>query len=702
MLLKKRFLDEFDLIFIGLRVTALVAAAIWLVTNPVSSKNLTVIVWSIGFLLYSTLFYALIFLKFRDRLRETYPYILIPDIAYQTAMQLSTGGLTSPFFLTYYLSATLHGLIYGLPLSMAVSFSISLIISVFNFSQISGMHFTEILFRIGFLWAIGVAGGLIGNKMIREKNEIIRLNKTTKEQLEKLTALYDIGKAISSWIEIKPVLDSVISNTAKLLNAEYVLILLSNCKTGELDVVSHYGDLKNVANYHPSTIKGKSLEGAVFSSGQAVLIEDTSSDSQINKEHFKTLGIDPASLIYGPLKTAKETFGVLLVINKNDDSKFTKDDLDTLALLTSGVSVSIDNAKLYEQSKDNLMKVNGLLSIVAAIGYSSNLTEIFRIAIENLRNLFSIDHSNIYLIEKKSGNLKLLDISTKDGDAICMSELLKQKDCRALVDGRPLIVNDNQTHPCFIGKNGEIKTGSSICMPLRAGISTLGVIRLSSNQLNQYKESDNSLAKGIGEQLAIAVQRANLFGQINDMAITDPLTKLFNLREFKNRLSEEFKRSERYHRPLSLLMIDADHFKEYNDRMGHTKGDIVLKKISSLLREYVRETDNIFRYGGEEICVLLPETDKEQARIFAERLRQIVEEYRFDGQEEQPNGNMTISIGVASIPYDAVSTEGLIDKADKAMYDAKQKGRNLVCVYKRVAFKVTEVNTSDTDQPSGA
>lgn len=128
-------------------------------------------------------------------------------------------------------------------------------------------------------------------------------------------------------------------------------------------------------------------------------------------------------------------------------------------------------------------------------------------------------------------------------------------------------------------------------------------------------------------------------------------------------------------------MIDIDHFKKYNDLHGHQMGDIVLKKIGRVFIENKRSTDRIYRYGGEEFSIICSETNKENAKIFAERLRQFVDQEKFKGEEKiKLGGNLTISIGVSNFPFDATKVDHLIKYADDALYKAKAKGRNRVVV----------------------
>jgi diguanylate cyclase (GGDEF)-like protein len=160
----------------------------------------------------------------------------------------------------------------------------------------------------------------------------------------------------------------------------------------------------------------------------------------------------------------------------------------------------------------------------------------------------------------------------------------------------------------------------------------------------------------------------------------DGLTGLFNHRYFQESLSGELLRAQRFDYNISLLMIDVDHFKGYNDRYGHPKGDIVLKDISRILKESLRAYDIPARYGGEEMAVILPYTNQEQALPVAERIRKNVGGYGFPGANENENVNVTISIGVSTFPLNAKTKTDLINRADQALYLAKSEGRNRVCL----------------------
>lgn len=168
--------------------------------------------------------------------------------------------------------------------------------------------------------------------------------------------------------------------------------------------------------------------------------------------------------------------------------------------------------------------------------------------------------------------------------------------------------------------------------------------------------------------------------RIYDLSIRDYLTDVFNCRYFYERLEEEMKRAERYQSSFSLIMLDIDYFKQYNDVHGHQAGDCVLRDIALFLKKNIREQDVIARYGGEEFSVILPETGKQVARGLAERLRMSLSFQSFTPNGAQSDGNLTISLGIATFPEDAKSLEDIVKVADHALYRAKENGRNRVMI----------------------
>ncbi|MBI5789106.1 MAG: GGDEF domain-containing protein [Candidatus Schekmanbacteria bacterium] len=168
---------------------------------------------------------------------------------------------------------------------------------------------------------------------------------------------------------------------------------------------------------------------------------------------------------------------------------------------------------------------------------------------------------------------------------------------------------------------------------------------------------------------------------LEGLSIRDRLTGLFNYGYFLDHLEKERKRAQRYQNPLSVIMIDVDFFKRFNDTFGHEKGNEVLKRVAKVLVENTRNVDTVARYGGEEFVVTLPNATAEQAQTVAERIREAVACETFEGNDQQPIVNVTISGGIAGYPTQAEQIDKLIYKADQALYSSKENGRNQIRIF---------------------
>ncbi len=213
-----------------------------------------------------------------------------------------------------------------------------------------------------------------------------------------------------------------------------------------------------------------------------------------------------------------------------------------------------------------------------------------------------------------------------------------------------------------------------VTLPLYIGKSLFGYLFASG-----IKEEDKDTFHILAHQFILGIKRAVLYEKVQELVIRDSLTQILSRRYFMERFSEEVNRSRKFSYSLACLMIDIDNFKDLNDRYGHLVGDAILKEASKIIKDSIRQIDILGRYGGEEFCLALPETKKEEARFAAERIREAIEDKAIRAYDEDLK--ITISIGIAVLPEDALDTEALIDRADQALYKAKQAGRNRVCIY---------------------
>lgn len=318
--------------------------------------------------------------------------------------------------------------------------------------------------------------------------------------------------------------------------------------------------------------------------------------------------------------------------------------------------------------------------VAKSINSTLELPEIIDAAIRELPKLLNANKCSLFLYNPTSEELTMAAHNHYDLDqnldlriSIHSSQLLGQ----AVKQGRSILIRDIEKE--FGLKNrSKYKSKSSMITLLQSGDKLLGVININDKiDGTEFDEWDFSIALNINEHLATAISNAQLFAQTRRLSITDGLTDLYNHRYFQETLEREVVRSNRYHKPLALLMLDIDFFKKVNDTYGHLSGDMVLQSISNLLKNLLRRSDLPCRYGGEEIAVILTDTDFKNAILTAERIRQAVEQLEIVNEGGSVI-RITVSIGVtAYVPN--LSKQKMIEQADLALYEAKHSGRNRVC-----------------------
>jgi len=202
--------------------------------------------------------------------------------------------------------------------------------------------------------------------------------------------------------------------------------------------------------------------------------------------------------------------------------------------------------------------------------------------------------------------------------------------------------------------------------------------------MRNFTETDFEIFHILVNIISISIGNANLFQETKKLSLTDGMTNLHNYRYFEDRLNEEINRAKRHSKKVSLMILDIDHFKNYNDTLGHQAGDTVLRHLGKLLKATIRDEDIVARYGGEEFCIILPGIQKDGIAALGERVRSKIEFEPFHKEEIQPGGKVTVSLGIATFPDDADDFHQLVEKADKALYRAKDMGRNQTVVYEEI------------------
>ena len=325
-------------------------------------------------------------------------------------------------------------------------------------------------------------------------------------------------------------------------------------------------------------------------------------------------------------------------------------ELSSLFQITRTMTSSLDPQLIYEKIVQALKSV---------IDCSSCMLLLFRHGSENLD---AVKAQGLYGINLKSIHVVLGQGIT--GEAALNQRAAYCEDLEKVAGGE-------------LYGSEVIRSGSLLTVPMVIQNRLIGMINLHQTKTDAFNANTRKIAQAIANQAAIAIENARLYEKTKSLSATDELTGLANRRQFQESLLRELAQSRRQKSSFSLLMIDIDHFKHYNDFHGHLKGDIVLKKVASLFQQNTREVDLVARFGGEEFILLLSKTDKQLSLTVAEKLRTCIEKEYFAGAEEsQPGQRLTISIGISHFPGDSTDVYDLMNLADNALYEAKKQGRN--------------------------
>ncbi len=252
-----------------------------------------------------------------------------------------------------------------------------------------------------------------------------------------------------------------------------------------------------------------------------------------------------------------------------------------------------------------------------------------------------------------------------------------------VLEGMPFeVLNDEARQRVDDKYLNMLKAKYFVTVPLKAKDKVVGIIMVD-NIFTQkpITKSEIGLLSLFTNHAGLAIENSRLYEETVYLSNTDWLTKLWNHGHFQTILSRELAKARESGTNLSLMMLDIDDFKNYNDRFGHVAGDVIIKGIADLLVDASRKKDYVCRYGGEEFCMILPQATKEDAKNIAQRLRDKVLEHKFPKQEVQPKNVFTLSCGVATYPQDAHNKDSLIKNADSALFEAKTAGKDRIVLY---------------------
>lgn len=508
---------------------------------------------------------------------------------------------------------------------------------------------------------------------------------TTKKKLqidesEELYALTKLSQIIGALEDFDDALNQIVTTVASVTSVDICSIYLLNEDKQKLVLRASKGLSKRALGKVRLQV-GKGALGKAASEKKILAVKDVKNDPQYQHiPGIETVKTQSSAAV--PLISHGQLLGVL-DIQTFSPHNFTKKEKGLLTKLGGEIAILISGAQLFDSTKKALMEHRVLYQIGLLLTSAEKVEEVLNVIVQSAVRLVETPAGSLALYDPESGEFYL---TVAVGFSPSFSKVrrwsLRKDGLTSMIvsQGTPVVISDVSREPHFdnpVMLNEGIK--SLVAAPLVAEGRIVGILYVDDFVPREFNSTEVSILSLLASQATIAIMKAQLLERTKQLAITDGLTDIFNHRYFQERLIEEMMRAERYKRNLSLILLDIDYFKLYNDTYGHPKGDIILKRIAGILENATREVDIVARYGGEEFVAILPETGKEDALKVANKICTAVEDYHFPNEDTQPEGKITVSLGVATHPEDSMTREKLIDIADRAMYLAKGSGKNKVC-----------------------
>lgn len=526
-----------------------------------------------------------------------------------------------------------------------------------------------------------------GNLIKTDLPHVIAETKVLERRVDDLSDLLNASRELTNILDPRE-LYSVLSNIiAKKLGIQTPSVFLYSTKTKLFKLVYSEGSgelnreflYANISAIWQDLLRNKPLA-----------VRDDSGRNKypdfFEKFHLNRLQTD----LLVPMVMRTRVIGFLALGAKQNGESYTESELDFLQQLAEHAAVCINTCRMYlkrQTEKDELDRTLYNLSLLYSIGramtYISDLKSLLEYILNQAIQITGAEKGSIMLYDLEKNLLSIRVLAGLKDRAYQNKVNNNEIECRSFKpgegiagrvfkSGRPMVVDKAKEDEMFIESDSSF-VRSIACIPMMVYSDVIGVINVT-NKLDEsgFSDEDVELLKAVADQAAVAINKAQLW----EMAVTDSLTGLFVRRYFMVKFQEELHRTERYSKVTSVVMADLDHFKRVNDTYGHTTGDRVLNIVAKFLQQNIRDVDIVARYGGEEFVILLPEADKDEAYTVSERLRKQLSQLKV---EDLPQ--LTISLGIATYPEDGNDVELLIKKADTAMYEAKQAGRNKVVIY---------------------
>lgn len=495
----------------------------------------------------------------------------------------------------------------------------------------------------------------------------IEYSKTIDQSEEKtkiLTVLEEVGLVLTSSFDINEIMTVFLPTAVLVTKADGGGIVLFDEKEERVVDAFEYKKGSDIPRRYKTTIRlGLDISAQVFKTRKPAIAPDSASDNT-------THNAQPSVLAAMPLVAREKMVGILY-IDTLPKKRISKSEIDYLQILCSQAAIALDNTRLYRRVSHEAKEMALLYEVSRSFISTLDFDQLLKNILERLKETFGYLNLAIMLVDEEKQELY-------PRSYINYPDRIKTLRFKIGVDGITghVAATRKMYYSPDVAKDPHYKIGvddarSEVCYPLMIGDRLIGVLDVESYEINGFTQDDIDMLSGLSAQIAMALENSRLYEEAKRLSLTDPLTILPNRRNLDIFLDAEIRRSVRYRRKFSILMIDFDNFKNYNDTFGHIAGDKILRKFGLLMKEAIRDVDFLGRYGGDEFIAVLPETDRTFALEVAERMRKKI-------HAEETTPRITLSIGIASYPTDSKDKIQLLDIADQACYEAKQLGGNCV------------------------
>lgn len=427
------------------------------------------------------------------------------------------------------------------------------------------------------------------------------------------------------------------------------------------------------------------LTESIARTGRTLVIEDATHSEYVSPR--LAAGFGTVSVMGLPLVSSGRVLGAIIISFKNKHH-FSRLEVDRSERAARFISFALTNMILLDEERRRTDELAAITHIGMVISSGRDLDTVMETIFEQCRSIINLDTFYLALYDEGSDELSF-PVFFDNGTMVpfpshslarhpgISGHIIKT---RASISIPDVLEADVQKKYNAV-RSGGVPSRSYIGVPLLYGDRILGVLSVQSKEVAAYTSHHVQLVEMIAAQSAIAIENARLYGELEQLSITDGLTGAYNFRHMMELGLMEYAKSVRLSRHLSLLFFDIDHFRDFNNRYGHSTGNAVLVAVADRVRTCIRGIDLFARYGGEEFVIILPETPPDEAATIAARVRQAVESLQVYAADHAQALSVTISIGVASVRPGIDGFQQLLDAANTAERLAKENGRNRIEIW---------------------